>query len=119
MAVLESLDEASYHRALDEPELVYMLGYCQVQNLEHAEAEATLRDFLEDFPDASPRLVVTARQMLAELARRIPERMGEIADLMGWTEAKTRNLLYRGLADLRERLAAEGVGWDTTEETAW
>jgi RNA polymerase sigma-70 factor (ECF subfamily) len=43
----------------------------------------------------------------------------EIADLMGWTEAKTRNLLYRGLADLRERLAAEGVGWDRTEETAW
>ena len=28
----------------------------------------------------------------------------EIAKLMGWTEAKTRNLLYRGLADLRERL---------------
>jgi RNA polymerase sigma factor (sigma-70 family) len=25
----------------------------------------------------------------------------EIAEVMGWTEAKTRNLLYRGLADLR------------------
>lgn len=74
--------------SLDEPELVYMLGYCQVQNLEHAEAEATLRGFLEDFPDASPRLVVTARQMLAELARRIPESMGEIADLMGFSEQR-------------------------------
>ncbi len=42
----------------------------------------------------------------------------EIADLMGWTEAKTRNLLYRGLADLRERLAAEGVGWETAEQRA-
>jgi RNA polymerase sigma factor (sigma-70 family) len=31
----------------------------------------------------------------------------EIAQLMGWTEAKTRNLLYRGLADLRELLEAE------------
>lgn len=41
----------------------------------------------------------------------------EIAELMGWTEAKTRNLLYRGLADLRERLASEGVGWDSTGET--
>jgi DNA-directed RNA polymerase specialized sigma24 family protein len=39
----------------------------------------------------------------------------EIASLMGWTEAKTRNLLYRGLADLRERLVQEGIGWDTTE----
>jgi RNA polymerase sigma factor (sigma-70 family) len=41
----------------------------------------------------------------------------EIAELMGWTEAKTRNLLYRGLADLRERLTAEGIGWDTSAET--
>jgi RNA polymerase sigma factor (sigma-70 family) len=41
----------------------------------------------------------------------------EIARLMGWTEAKTRNLLYRGLADLRERLTAEGIGWHTAEET--
>ena len=38
----------------------------------------------------------------------------EIATLMGWSEAKTRNLLYRGLADLRERLATMGVMWKTT-----
>jgi hypothetical protein len=29
---------------------------------------------------------------------------------MGWTEPKTRNLLYRGLADLRERLTSMGIG---------
>jgi RNA polymerase sigma-70 factor (ECF subfamily) len=34
----------------------------------------------------------------------------EIADVLGWTEAKTRNLLYRGLADLRDRLTAMGIG---------
>jgi hypothetical protein len=28
---------------------------------------------------------------------------------MGWTEAKARNLLYRGLADLRHRLEDAGV----------
>jgi RNA polymerase sigma factor (sigma-70 family) len=32
----------------------------------------------------------------------------EIANLMGWTEPKTRNLLYRGLADLRGELTAMG-----------
>lgn len=32
----------------------------------------------------------------------------EIAELLGWTEAKTRNLLYRGLADLREALERLG-----------
>jgi RNA polymerase sigma factor (sigma-70 family) len=35
----------------------------------------------------------------------------EIAQLLGWSDGKTRNLLYRGLADLRERLLAEGVQW--------
>ena len=59
-------------------------------------------------------------------SRRPPVRMHlagypreEIAKLMGWTEAKTRNLLYRGLADLRERLTAEGIGWDTAGESNW
>jgi len=34
----------------------------------------------------------------------------EIAELMGWTEPKTRNLLYRGLADLRGELTTMGYG---------
>jgi RNA polymerase sigma factor (sigma-70 family) len=33
----------------------------------------------------------------------------EIARMMGWTEPKVRNLIYRGLADLRDLLAREGV----------
>ena len=33
----------------------------------------------------------------------------EIADLLGWTEGKTRNLLYRGLEDLRGILASRGI----------
>lgn len=33
----------------------------------------------------------------------------EIAALMGWSEAKTRNLLYRGLDDLRAILAKHGI----------
>jgi RNA polymerase sigma-70 factor (ECF subfamily) len=38
----------------------------------------------------------------------------EIAELLGWTEAKTRNLLYRGLADLRSRLAKVGITGERT-----
>ena len=30
--------------------------------------------------------------------------IGEVAELAGWTEPKARNLIYRGLATLRERL---------------
>jgi RNA polymerase sigma-70 factor (ECF subfamily) len=42
----------------------------------------------------------------------------EIAELMGWTEGKTRNLLYRGLADLRQRLQEMGVGWERAQEAS-
>ena len=34
----------------------------------------------------------------------------EIARLVGWTEPKVRNLIYRGLADLRALLLKEGIG---------
>jgi RNA polymerase sigma-70 factor (ECF subfamily) len=34
----------------------------------------------------------------------------EIAGLLGWSAARTRNLLYRGLEDLRERLTVLGLG---------
>jgi RNA polymerase sigma-70 factor (ECF subfamily) len=33
----------------------------------------------------------------------------EIADLMGWSEPKARNLVYRGLKDLRDELRDEGI----------
>jgi len=38
----------------------------------------------------------------------------EIAQLLGWSEAKTRKRLYRGMDDLRERLKELGVGWEMT-----
>ena len=37
-------------------------------------------------------------------------RREEIAELLTWSDAKTRNLLYRGLADLRAVLLAQGIG---------
>jgi RNA polymerase sigma factor (sigma-70 family) len=37
----------------------------------------------------------------------------EIAEVLGWSEARTRNLLYRGLDDLRTTLTAQGIGWET------
>ena len=33
----------------------------------------------------------------------------DIARALGWSEARTRNLLYRGLEDLRRRLAERGI----------
>ena len=34
----------------------------------------------------------------------------DISALTGWSEARTRNLLYRGLADLKAILSEEGIG---------
>ncbi len=34
----------------------------------------------------------------------------EIAEQLGWSEAKTRNLLYRGLGDLRSELSERRSG---------
>ena len=42
-----------------------------------------------------------------------PASREEIARLLGWSEPKTRNLLYRGMDDLRARLTARGIGTET------
>lgn len=91
-------------------------------------------DSLDDVDPAGLRFAATTadpaqRAQLSDLALQIERAIGtiaesrrpvvrmylagygsaEIGELMGWTEAKARNLLYRGLADLRQRLAASGV----------
>jgi len=70
------------------------------RGLEIAELEAGVAQLVETL--APPRRPVV-RMYLQGYARE------EIAELLGWTEGKTRNLLYRGLADLRAKLAAKGL----------
>jgi len=36
----------------------------------------------------------------------------EIGDLLGWSEPKARNLVYRGLKDVRQQLRAAGVEYE-------
>ena len=72
-----------------------------MEHLEAVELGRTVDRAMEDL-HVTRRAVV--RMYLAGYERE------EIAALMGWSEAKTRNLLYRGLSDLRVRLAALGIG---------
>jgi RNA polymerase sigma factor (sigma-70 family) len=76
------------------------------RDLEYSELSGLVARAIDEIP-ASRRPVV--RMHLAGHPRE------EIATLLGWSEAKTRNLLYRGMNDLRERLTAMGVGWETVE----
>lgn len=55
---------------------------------------------INDLPEAR---AVTVRLHLSGYDRT------EIAGLLGWTEPKVRNLIYRGLADLRKALDQEGI----------
>ncbi len=70
------------------------------RDLENQELSAQLFDAVSTLPEARRPVV---RMHLAGYHR------NEIAELLGWSEAKTRNLLYRGLADLRDVLTKRGV----------
>lgn len=103
---------AEHHQSLDDDEVGVALaepGPGPHGELEHSELGRQISGAIETLP-ASRRPAV--RMYLAGYPRE------EIAGLMGWTEGKTRNLLYRGLADLRDRLTALGVGWERAEEAS-
>lgn len=78
-----------------------------------------------DSPDSSPLALAERQELrrqieaaLAQLSedRRVAVRLhlqglttAEIANLRGWSEPRARNLLYRGLKDLRKALRALGI----------
>ena len=84
---------------------------------------ASLRLAMSSDPAGDDALVAgeVARAVEACLLQLVPNRRAvvrmylkgydreEVAALLGWSEAKTRNLLYRGLDDLRRRLLARGI----------
>ena len=77
--------------------------------LDHSELVMQVAQAIETIP---PNRRPVVRMYLAGYARE------EIASLLGWSEAKTRNLLYRGLDDLRSRLQERGVGPGQAEGAA-
>ena len=72
-------------------------------NLEGAELAEQVARAVESIPESRRPAV---RMYLAGYSRE------DIAELMGWSEAKTRNLVYRGLDDLRRKLTSMGIGWE-------
>lgn len=89
----------------------------RVESIQHGyEGLAVASSTYADHVVEASELVDQITQALASMSesRRVVVRMylagydrREVAELLGWTEAKTRNLLYRGLADLRGSLAAQ------------
>lgn len=65
---------------------------------------------LSEIVAASVASLADARRVVVKLHLE-GYRRDEIEALLNWSEAKTRNLLYRGLADLRALLNAKGIHW--------
>jgi len=77
----------------------------------HPGASADARLASEETLDAIDRAldgIPTNRRAVVRMHLQGYDRV-EIAALLGWSEAKTRNLLYRGLEDLRRRLISRGM----------
>jgi RNA polymerase sigma factor (sigma-70 family) len=82
-------------------------------------------DALQAGPEASPEAAAERQEWLRKIDaamtqlaenRRLAVGLhmqglttSEIGDILGWSEAKTRNLVHRGLKDLRRHLRAAGI----------
>jgi len=71
------------------------------------EAQAEREELLRKVEEAMARLPESRRLAVGLHLRGMTTY--EIADLMGWSEPKTRNLVYRGLKDLRGKLRSAGI----------
>lgn len=81
-----SIDEHTFLAA----ELEFLRAYCLVADQQFDEAANALEVFLRDRADAPQRLTLAAQQMLAELEDRLPGRMGEVVDLMQFSQRRLR-----------------------------
>jgi len=72
-----------------------------------ADDEVISAEMLEQVEDALQALVPNRRSVVRMHLQGYGRE--EIAALLRWSEAKTRNLLYRGLDDLRAELRARGI----------
>lgn len=80
---------------LHPDQFYFMLGYCQIHNLDYEAASHTFTRFLKRYPDAPERLRVTSTQILMEIERRVPGQLGDVRDLMNFA----RRRINRGDVD--------------------
>jgi hypothetical protein len=80
------LDEYTFHG----DEMWFLAGFVAVHTLHYEQAAELLTQFQQRYPQAPERLRVAAGQMLAELAARQPERLGDVVDLMAYAGRRIR-----------------------------
>ncbi|HPZ98697.1 MAG TPA: hypothetical protein PLT93_11195 [Phycisphaerae bacterium] len=98
--LLEKLNEQREElekRTFVAPEMVFLLGYCRLLDLDYEGATNALREFEQRYPHAPDPYRLPARQMLQELAARQPETLSDVSDLMGYAG---RQLKYARVNDV-------------------
>ncbi len=108
-----SIDAWSYSYLA--PELGFLRGFCLLADLQYDAAAAAMDEFVTTYPDSSQRLVIAARQMLAELANRRTGEIGEVVDLMSFSgrrlghadSGKTVQTRQQRIVDILDELIEE------------
>lgn len=72
--------------------------------------EASRKQIIQRVKEAMARLPDNRRQAVSLHLQGMTTQ--EIADLLDWTEPKARNLVYRGLNDLRQALKESGIDYE-------
>jgi RNA polymerase sigma factor (sigma-70 family) len=114
-AISAALEVVRRHRSVPVPLESAEGRIDEESDREPATAEASGPEQLLDRSDLA-RAVAEEVRALAE-ARRAAVQLylggytrDEIAETLGWSQAKARNLIYRGLAELRVALGRRGIG---------
>jgi len=83
----ESVERYSYFT----PEMDFLRGFCLLADLQYDTAFHALRSFLARHEDGPDRLVIAAKQMLIELSNREEGKLGEVGDLMQYSQRRLKN----------------------------
>ncbi len=122
IAVTTTIDAIRRMKARREEQLVLE---------EEAEDEASSGLSLPAHPDGSPERVAQREQIATKIRLALTRLQAsrrravefhlegftnlEITELLGWSEPKVRNLIHRGLKDLRSQLQTEGISLETID----
>ncbi len=110
LKALEQID-ATRERVLTDtlvgPEMLFLLGYCRLANLQYDQAIQTLQAFERFYPEAPDQYRLPVRQMLQELAARQPEGLGDVSDLMAYAQRQLKHVRTGEPVQTRQRRAVE------------
>jgi TolA-binding protein len=89
------------------PEMIFLLGYCRLANLDYEAAATAFQEFENRFPDAPDQYRLPVRQMMQELAGRKPDGLGDVSDLMGYAGRQLRHARTGEVVLTRQERAVE------------